>query len=217
MFFDSEYCLSCGSRLGFNPITMVMLALHEAGDWWLDPNGNAYHLCNNGVEHQVCNWIVPENDPHPLCQGCRFNRTVPNQALPGNQQRWLRLEEGKKRLLYTLMQLGLPLENGWESPDTGLLLDFIEDERSQVAYAETFVHTGYLGGVITINTLPRAPGAVVVAPGAVRRHVPRRGPWQAPPASGARQNALSGHQSTGQNSPDSRHLSHTCLTACPVR
>jgi hypothetical protein len=153
VFFDSEQCLSCGSRLGFDPLSMTMLALHQAGEWWLAPYGNAFRFCDNATKFQVCNWVVPDTDPHPLCSGCRFNRTVPNQSLPDNQQRWLRLEEGKKRLLYTLMQLGLPLENGWDAPDTGLLFDFIEDGRSQVAYPETFVHTGYLGGVITLNTL----------------------------------------------------------------
>jgi hypothetical protein len=82
----------------------------------------------------------------------RQRNKIPGLQLGGTGH-WLRLEEGKKRLLYTLMQLGLPLENGWDAPDTGLLFDFIEDGRSQVAYPETFVHTGYLGGVITLNTL----------------------------------------------------------------
>lgn len=153
VFFDSEQCLACGARLGFDPLSMTVLALQQAGDWWLAPLGNAFRFCDNATSYQVCNWVVPDTDPHPLCQGCRFNRTVPNQELPGNQQRWRRLEEGKKRLLYTLKQLQLPLENGWDAPDTGLLLDFVEDERSQVAYPETFVQTGYLGGVITINSL----------------------------------------------------------------
>ena len=153
VFFDSELCLSCQSRLGFDPISMTMLALHRAGDWWLAPYGNAFRFCDNAERFQVCNWVIPDTDPHPLCQSCRFNRTVPNQSLPDNRERWLYLEEAKRRLLFTLMQLQLPLENGWEAPDTGLLMDFIEDQRSQVAYPETFVHTGYLGGVITINAL----------------------------------------------------------------
>ena len=153
VFFDSEHCLGCNARLGFDPGSGSMLALQPDGGQWLDQSGKAYQLCANGISHKVCNWVIPASDNHPLCQGCRFNRTVPNQSLPGNQQRWLRLEEGKKRLLYTLMQLGLPLENGWDHPKNGLLFDFIEDERSAALFAETFVHTGYMGGVITINTL----------------------------------------------------------------
>lgn len=153
VFFDSDICINCGTRLGYDPAAMRMEALTPQGDHWSTASGKPVRLCDNGVQFAVCNWVVDASLAHALCFGCRFNRIVPNQALPGNQQRWLRLEEGKKRLLYTLMQLGLPLENGWDAPRTGLLFDFKEDERSTGTYNETFVHTGYLGGVITINTL----------------------------------------------------------------
>ncbi|MGB1140062.1 MAG: zinc-binding metallopeptidase family protein [Halioglobus sp.] len=153
VFFDSEYCLACGSRLGFDPLSGTMLSLTPDNGSWRGTYGASYRLCANGTDHGVCNWVVPVTDSHPLCRGCRFNRTVPNQSLPGNQERWRRLEEGKKRLLYTLMQLGIPLENGWDYPRKGLLFDFVEDERSTTAFPETFVHTGYRAGIITINTL----------------------------------------------------------------
>jgi hypothetical protein len=153
LFFDSERCLSCGSRLGFDPGTVAMLSLQPQGNRWQAPDGRLFRLCDNTLRFDVCNWLVPADQDHPLCRGCQFNRTVPNQAVPANKLRWQRLEGGKKRLFYTLLQLGLPLEDGWAYPDRGLLLDFIEDERSNEAYAETFVTTGYLGGVITLNVL----------------------------------------------------------------
>jgi hypothetical protein len=62
-------------------------------------------------------------------QACRFNRTVPTSRGPENQRRWLVLERAKKRLFYTLAQLNLPLINGWDDPQRGLLMDFIEDAR----------------------------------------------------------------------------------------
>lgn len=153
VFFDSKSCLNCGSELGFDPRALRMETLRRDGAHLRTASGPAVKRCENGVNFDVCNWVLDAADPHPLCLGCRFNRTVPNQSLPDNRQRWLRLEESKKRLLYTLMQLGLPLENGWDAPDTGLLMDFVEDERSADLYAETFVSTGYLGGVITINAV----------------------------------------------------------------
>ena len=153
VFFDSERCLGCGSRLGFDPQSMSMLALLPQGKLWQAPDGSLFKLCDNTLRFDVCNWVLPQEQEHTLCQACQFNRTVPNQSIPHNKQRWQRLEEGKKRLFYTLMQLGLPLVNGWDNPDRGLLMDFIEDDRSSNVYAETFVHTGYLGGIITINTL----------------------------------------------------------------
>ena len=153
VYFDSERCLACGLRLGFDPGSMAMLSLEPKGDHWQAANGELFRLCDNTLQFNVCNWLVPEAEDHSLCEGCRFNRTIPNLSNPSNKLRWQRLEEGKKRLLYTLKQLNLPLENGWEQPESGLLFDFIEDERSNEAYAETFVTTGYLGGVITINAL----------------------------------------------------------------
>lgn len=153
VFFDSERCLSCGSRLGFDPATSAMLSLQPRGNRWEAADGRLFRLCDNALRYDVCNWLVPAEQEHLLCEACQFNRVVPNQSVPDNKLRWQRLEEGKKRMLYTLMSLGLPLENGWDSPERGLLLDFVEDERGSGAFAETFVTTGYLGGVITINVL----------------------------------------------------------------
>ncbi len=142
VFFDTRKCLGCNRFLGFDPQTMEMAALSDQS-----------RLCNNGLEFGVCNWLLDEEDNHPLCRACQFNRTVPNQSLPGNRIRWHRLEEGKKRLFFTLMRLGLPLIDGWRDPKRGLLLDFIEDARSREQFPESFVSTGYLGGIITINAL----------------------------------------------------------------
>ncbi|MEJ2532487.1 MAG: putative zinc-binding metallopeptidase [Halioglobus sp.] len=153
VFFENEQCVNCGSRLGFDPGTMCMLSLSPEEGQWRSPDGRAWQLCNNALQFGVCNWVLPSEQSHPLCFGCQFNRTVPDQSLPDNRQRWQLLEQAKKRLFYSLLQLRLPLQNGWEAPDRGLLLDFVEDERSHGIYAETFVHTGYLGGVITINVL----------------------------------------------------------------
>ncbi|MEM9256487.1 MAG: putative zinc-binding metallopeptidase [Pseudomonadota bacterium] len=153
VFFDSNSCLNCGRRLGFDPRSMTMVALEFVNNRWQAASGQQYKLCDNGLQFDVCNWLLPADSHDELCVGCRFNRTVPNQSIPGNDLRWRRLEEGKKRLLYTLLQLGLPLESGWDNAEYGLLFDFIEDQRSDDRLGESFVHTGFLGGVITINAL----------------------------------------------------------------
>jgi hypothetical protein len=154
VYFENVHCLNCQSALGYDPLRGDMITLADWGDGiFRDQLGNRFRYCSNGEAHGVCNWLRPADDPHPLCTACRFNRTVPNQARPGNQRRWLVLERAKKRLFYTLMQLNLPLISGWDDPRRGLLLDFIEDSRSSDTFPETFVTTGYLGGVITINAL----------------------------------------------------------------
>ncbi len=154
IFFDSGNCVHCGARLGFDPADLTMRALHQKDQYWQDDNGLAFRFCDNAETFGVCNWLLPSTSPHALCLACRFNRTVPNQSQPYNQERWRRLEIAKKRLFFSLLELQLPLINGWDDPQRGLLLDFIEDNRWQSGtYAETFVNTGYLGGIITINTL----------------------------------------------------------------
>jgi hypothetical protein len=154
VFFDSDHCVACGRRLGFDPAGRDMRTLTEGASGVLaSSSGEQFRLCDNGLQFGVCNWLRPADASHPLCFGCQFNRTVPNQSLPGNDRRWRVLEEGKKRLFFTLMQLGIPLVSGWEDARYGLLFDFIEDGRSRDMFAESFATTGYVGGVITINTL----------------------------------------------------------------
>jgi hypothetical protein len=171
VFFESRVCLSCGARLGFDPATLSMQSLRPEGDdVYLGANGACYRFCGNGTQWDVCNWLKSAEDPHPLCFGCQFNRTIPNLSLPGNIQRWWILEQGKKRLFYTLLSLGLPLVDGWRDPRNGLLLDFIEDGRSHEEFAETFASTGFLGGVITINTLEADEVARVVAREQMNEH-----------------------------------------------
>ena len=155
VFFENNNCLNCNARLGFDPLSMEMRALHETSDGVFRVDGeDGYRFCENGQHFDVCNWLRPPGDSHPLCLACQFNRTVPNQELPRNRVRWRALEVGKKRLFFTLMQLGLPLVDGWRDPENGFLLDFIEDGRSRAdVFPESFVSTGYLGGVITINVL----------------------------------------------------------------
>ncbi len=153
--FEHTQCSACGAHLAYDVNAQRMRSLRAEGEHWrcLD-NGELRHLCQNGVQYQVCNWLAEPTSPHHFCFACGFNRTVPNQSLPDNQLRWQVLERAKKRLFVTLLQLDLPLQSGWQEPDRGLLFDFIEDERSQPNhFAETFVSTGYAAGVITINAL----------------------------------------------------------------
>ena len=154
VFFENVRCINCNSHLGYDPERGDMVTLADWGNGiYHDLLGNAYRYCSNGEQFAVCNWLRRADAPSPFCQACQFNRTVPNQSRPENQRRWLVLERAKKRLFYTLAQLNLPLISGWKDPGQGLLLDFIEDSRSTDEFPETFVATGYLGGVITINAL----------------------------------------------------------------
>ena len=114
LFFENVRWESCGYLLGFLPDALEMSALEAGGgDEWralaAEPGRQRYRMCVNYVRDNVCNWMVPLDDPHPLCRACRLNAIVPDLSVPGNRARWAQLETGKRRLVYGLIQLGLPV------------------------------------------------------------------------------------------------------------
>ena len=112
--------------------------------------GQAYRLCLNYSQENVCNWAVPVDDPNPYCRSCRLNRVIPNLSQPGTREAWARLEAAKRRLIYSLLCLGLPLSGKAEDPQRGLAFDFLADPDPGTPGAIS-VPTGHLNGVITIN------------------------------------------------------------------
>lgn len=118
VFFENVQCLHCQSALGYHP-DLGMVAMPRTG----------LYPCLNHTYYNVCNWLTTR--PDELCRACRLNRTV-----PADTARWWRLEVAKKRLVYSLLQLGLPLE--------GLQFDFLLPVGHPVL-------TGYANGLITIN------------------------------------------------------------------
>jgi hypothetical protein len=110
---------------------------------------------------------LPHEDPNALCRACRLTRTIPNLSRPENHRLWYKLEVAKRRLVYTLDNLGLPLPNKVEDPERGLAFDFLEPGASAPS-----VLTGHLNGVITVN-VAEADDAV-----RVRRRVELNEPYR---------------------------------------
>lgn len=154
LFFESLECTNCGEDVGYDPESADMVTLKGASRIGsLFGNSGDFQYCQNGLDHKVCNWLVRAEKSGSLCMGCGFNRTIPDLSNTENIKRWRRFEQAKKRLFYSLVSLKLPLKNGWDDPQSGLLFDFKEDKRSNPVLLESFVSTGYLSGVITINVL----------------------------------------------------------------
>jgi hypothetical protein len=107
--------------------------------------GNRYRLCANSIEHGVCNWLIPQGDANPLCEACRLNDVVPNLSTPDALQAWARLEQAKRRVIYTLLELDLPIESRSERPESGLSFSFMADDSTGKVF------TGHSDGLITIN------------------------------------------------------------------
>ena len=153
LFFENVRCVRCGHPLAYLPDLKVVGSLEPAGgDLWHSPlpqaAGRVYRLCANYHRENVCNWAVPTTDPQPLCWSCRFTRVIPDLRQPGHKAAWYRLEVAKRRLLYSLLHLGLPLTPKSDDPAHGLAYEFLAD--SDVPGA-TPVLTGHHNGVITIN------------------------------------------------------------------
>lgn len=148
IFFESTLCLKCGRTLAYLPEFGVVASLDSKTDGFTTPlrraEGRRFRLCWNYVDNNICNWAIPAENADVLCRSCRFTRTLPDLSIPGNRQRWAKLETAKRRLLYTLLGLNLPVKDRHEDPNHGLVFDFLADAGQRVL-------TGHLEGVVTMN------------------------------------------------------------------
>ena len=150
LFFENVVCEHCHGLLGYVPEVAEICTFEPAdGGLWrsLHPGvkGALYRQCDNYALENVCNWMISADTPHTLCAACRFNGTIPNLAIAENRVHWYRLETAKRRLLYTLMALGLELPSRAEEPEGGLQFDFLQ------AMGAEPVTTGHQNGIITMN------------------------------------------------------------------
>jgi hypothetical protein len=155
LFFENVSCTRCGHMLAYLPDRDTMSALEQAdraadgAERWqalADRNRPLYRLCGNYRDHGVCNWAVPVEEADALCVACRLNGVIPNLSEPGAQLSWTRMEAAKRRLIYTLLALGLPVEPRTESNPGGLRFEFKSDRPGDK------VLTGHHDGLITLNT-----------------------------------------------------------------
>jgi hypothetical protein len=157
LFFENTQCVKCGHLLAFLPELMIVGSLDpssgdaDEGDrLWTSPlpsaAGRRYRLCANYEGAGICNWAVDADDDSGLCASCRLTTVIPDLSVAGHREAWFKLEGAKRRLLYTLLKLGLPLGHA----DTNLpplTFQFLADAAPQQAP----VLTGHAGGVITIS------------------------------------------------------------------
>lgn len=153
VFFENVQCVHCGHALAFLPDLGVIGSLDPAGeDRWRTPiprsAGNIYRLCANYIGPNVCNWAIPGESVETLCPSCQLTRVIPDLDKPGNREAWYRLEVAKRRLIYTLLALKLPIANRSDDPHSGLAFEFMADPADPAAPR---VLTGHATGVITVN------------------------------------------------------------------
>jgi hypothetical protein len=149
LFFENSLCTRCGSSLAFLPDVRVLAAVVESGDGevCLGEGSTRYRHCKNRLEHGNCNWAVSLDDGAELCECCRLNEIIPDLQAERALELWARLEVAKRRLLYTVHDLGLSVAEDPTRKLAPLRFRFMADQPE----AQERVHTGHQDGVITIN------------------------------------------------------------------
>jgi hypothetical protein len=159
VFFENVRCFHCGQTLAYFPEQRIVTSIQALpAPEGTTPDANApvlyetenkeisgqFRLCANSVEYGVCNSAVPAEDPEPLCEACRLNDVIPDLSEPESMSAWQSLERAKRRLLFSLHELGLPVESRTDRP-TGLQFSFMKDQPGEKVF------TGHNDGLITIN------------------------------------------------------------------
>jgi len=126
LFFENSRCLNCGSDVGFDRGT--------AGFVLATPDDR----CENAIVAE-CNWVAPDGG---LCDCCDLTRTRPHDGDAAGMTAFARAEAAKRRLLFQLDDLRLPVGEDVTVPP--LAFDLLSSVDGPVV-------TGHVDGVITID------------------------------------------------------------------
>jgi hypothetical protein len=143
--FENSVCLSCGSALGFSLGDRAVLVIASGAD--SEHGGavdsNQYRLCSN-LHLAECNWLVEKAPVDRLCKSCALTRARPNDDDTKALAAFAIAEKAKRRLIFELHELKLPIVGRDEDPDYGLAFDLLSSEFQTVV-------TGHHNGVITLD------------------------------------------------------------------
>ncbi len=132
LFFENTSCLHCGTELGYNPDTRQLVALA--------PGRTA---CVQRSEIS-CNWLLGRSDIGPLCASCALTRTRPSDGDRADVEAFAKGEAAKRRLVFQLRELDVPIVSRAEDPDRGLAFDLLSSRNERVV-------TGHAEGVVTLD------------------------------------------------------------------
>jgi hypothetical protein len=150
LFFENTLCRGCNAALGY---------CVESGRLTTLPDGEAaqtpfplagggpahYRRCQNYSDYNACNWLVAADDDEPFCRSCRLTEIVPDLSDAANKAAWFEVEGAKRRLLYTLYSLRLPVVSKRDDEEGGVTFRFLHGTPEQP------VMTGHDRGIITLN------------------------------------------------------------------
>jgi hypothetical protein len=145
VFFDNDQCLRCGSPLGYVHQRRDVVALTEVAPDHLVDLGTPVRAWQRCATKSVtgCNWLVPAGS-NALCESCVLTRTRPSDDDAEGMAELVRAELAKRRLIFQLAELGLPVAPRDERAGRGLAFDLLSS-------TEVKVITGHDNGVITLD------------------------------------------------------------------
>lgn len=128
VYFENSVCLHCSTEISFSRSARALVRTAEGTP------------CANLVT-ATCNWLVTEGE---LCDSCVLTRTRPADDDPDGMAAFALTEQAKRRLVFQLDDLGLPLADRAADPVGGLTFDLLSSARSPVV-------TGHASGVVTLD------------------------------------------------------------------
>ena len=145
VFFDNSRCLRCNSPLGYVHQRRDVVSLTEVTPGRLvdpvDPSRSWQRCATEKVTG--CNWLVPAGTDS-LCESCVLTRTRPADDDREGMAELIKGEMAKRRLVFQLAELGLPVAPRNARTHQGLAFDLLSS-------SETKVITGHDNGVITLD------------------------------------------------------------------
>ncbi len=150
--FESQECRRCGALLGFDPFSASLEPLQPAGPGLVrfDLDGTVRGVSRDDRWARCarsavadCNWLVPFVGAGKPCISCRLTLNLPPKGDEEYRDAYSKAEMAKRRLVFQLRQLDLPLIGRDEDPEQGLAFELLASDRHVV--------TGHENGVVTID------------------------------------------------------------------
>lgn len=166
LFFESNSCYNCGRVVGITDNFQLVQPFNFdqlTGNYFLDNSDDIqYKKCQNFLNYQACNGMIQVGATDEkgalinYCFSCRYNDTIPNLSIRGHLPLWIKMENAKRRALYTLKALSLPLQNIYQDPFYGITFTFgvdsdVNDHFKTRLHNGPAITTGHNCGHITIN------------------------------------------------------------------
>lgn len=152
IFFENTECIGCGRRLGYLPASGQLVALQPNGDGtWLEAekeSSQRWRECAHFTAMAPCNWMVEAGDAERRCRACRLTAQTGDLQDARVAMLWARTESAKRRLIYTLDRLSLPVVSRAEDARGGLAFALLMPEGDNGT-----IMTGHLNGLITLSLL----------------------------------------------------------------